>query len=130
MGDNSPRPATGGETHILNTEISFSLSNCIPTSQGVNNLKELGILLVLRELFTTVVPQPLFLKRNFRSLSLNYFHQKTELRQGTEVHSKACTSLGSGQLRDAPAPPGFTYRNHKVSHGGKHSLKQYFFRSL
>lgn len=63
MADNSPRPATGGETYMPNPEISFSLTNCILTSQGVNNFKELGILLVLRELFTTVVPQALFLKR-------------------------------------------------------------------
>lgn len=130
MGDNSPRPATGGEIHMLNSEISFSLTNCTLISQGVNNFKELGILLVLRELFTTVVPQALFLKRNFRSLSLNYFYQKTGLRQGAEEHSKVCISLGSGQLRDAPAPPGISYRNHKASHGGKHSKIIFFSRGL
>lgn len=64
---------------MLNPVISDSFSNCILISQGVNNLKELGILPMLPELFTTVVPQTQCLKRNsilFRSLSLNYFPKK------------------------------------------------------
>lgn len=64
---------------MLNPRISASLSSCILISQSMNDLKELGILLMLHELFTMVVPQIQLLKRNFnffRSLSLSYFYLK------------------------------------------------------
>lgn len=55
---------------MLNLGISPSFSNCIVISQGVNNSNELGILLMLRELFTTVVPQTQFLNRNSQLLQV------------------------------------------------------------